>query len=210
MSDIWFTSDYHLEHAKIIELCGRPYANIKEMHEDIIDAHNSLVKKGDRVYNLGDIAMYSTGEAERVVRALHGQIHLLLGNHDRIDSWTQSFKDLFVTITDGRKTIKVNNVGRFDPRTNSTSMKIVMDHYPLRTWNGKWRNAVNAYGHTHGTITPNIGACEVGVDIALHKHGRPCPFHIDEIIEMTRCHDLWNFLDEHRDKKFTEDDLEKI
>lgn len=54
---IWFTSDLHLNHSKIIEYCNRPFSNIEEMNEMLINNWNSVVKPKDIVFCLGDIAL---------------------------------------------------------------------------------------------------------------------------------------------------------
>lgn len=47
----------HFDHANIMKLCNRPYKNIDEMNESLIDNWNNIVSKNDTVYILGDITM---------------------------------------------------------------------------------------------------------------------------------------------------------
>jgi len=61
--NIFFTSDYHIYHEKILLLGkGRPFANVEEMHAAIADRHNAVVRPGDKVYNFGDFALKCTWE----------------------------------------------------------------------------------------------------------------------------------------------------
>ena len=35
--NVWFTSDTHFGHAKIIEYCDRPFADVQEMNETLVE-----------------------------------------------------------------------------------------------------------------------------------------------------------------------------
>ena len=52
---IYYTSDLHLFHDNIIRLCNRPYKNVYEMNDDIVERWNNKVKPDDDVYILGDM-----------------------------------------------------------------------------------------------------------------------------------------------------------
>jgi calcineurin-like phosphoesterase family protein len=55
MKTIWFTSDTHFSHNNIIRYCNRPFSNVEEMDEVLINNWNNKVKQNDDVYHLGDI-----------------------------------------------------------------------------------------------------------------------------------------------------------
>ena len=80
----WFTSDTHFGHENIIKFSGRPFANVKEMNEALLDYWNQTVKPEDTVYHLGDVAMGHFDDSWEYVKKLNGNIILVLGNHDRI------------------------------------------------------------------------------------------------------------------------------
>lgn len=85
MRDYWFTSDTHFFHKNIIRYCKRPFSSVEEMNEVLIDNWNSVVKPGDLVYHLGDVAMgYNKGEFEKLWPRLNGSKRLIVGNHDNI------------------------------------------------------------------------------------------------------------------------------
>lgn len=83
---IWFTSDTHFGHERIIELCNRPFATVEEMNEALIDNWNRVVEPTDLVYHLGDAVMGTFAENVQILGRLNGTIILIPGNHDRVSS----------------------------------------------------------------------------------------------------------------------------
>lgn len=82
MSDIWVTSDTHFGHKNIIKYGDRPFENVEQMDEALIENWNSVVKQGDKVYHLGDVWMSNGEAAYKNLRRLNGKKRLVLGNHD--------------------------------------------------------------------------------------------------------------------------------
>ena len=41
---IWFTSDTHFYHNKIVEYCQRPFASVEEMNEELIARWNDIFR----------------------------------------------------------------------------------------------------------------------------------------------------------------------
>jgi calcineurin-like phosphoesterase family protein len=81
---IWFTSDTHFGHARILELCDRPFDSVEEMNEVLIDNWNSVVGHNDLVCHLGDAVMGTFAENVQILGRLNGTIRLVPGNHDRV------------------------------------------------------------------------------------------------------------------------------
>lgn len=82
MQDIYFISDMHFGHRNIIKYENRPFKNIKEMDASIIENWNSVVKKDDKVFVLGDISFYNKEKTAEIIYSLNGYKILILGNHD--------------------------------------------------------------------------------------------------------------------------------
>ena len=80
---IFLCSDQHLGHARIIDLCNRPFSSVEEMNETIIANHNRLVKPNDTVYFLGDVCMGKLADSMPLLHRMNGVKLLILGNHDR-------------------------------------------------------------------------------------------------------------------------------
>lgn len=81
-SRIWLTSDPHFYHRNIIKYCNRPFDSIEEMNEQLINNWNSLVKKQDRIFCLGDFCLGGKDKIIEIGQRLNGRKILLFGNHD--------------------------------------------------------------------------------------------------------------------------------
>lgn len=82
MGSLWFTSDPHFGHAAIIRHCSRPFVDVEEMNETIIERHNAVVRDDDTVYHLGDFA-WREQLVEPILKRLRGTHRLIAGNHDK-------------------------------------------------------------------------------------------------------------------------------
>ena len=85
MSTTFFTSDLHFGHARIIELCGRPFASADEMDRALIARWNDVVAPEDTVWVLGDYALGNRHRALGYLPELNGRKLLVIGNHDACD-----------------------------------------------------------------------------------------------------------------------------
>lgn len=78
----WLTSDQHFGHRNVIAYCKRPFADLDEMHRELVARHNAVVRDDDIVWHLGDFSL-----DDRMVRKflplLRGRHHLVPGNHDK-------------------------------------------------------------------------------------------------------------------------------
>ena len=79
---LWFISDTHFHHSKILEYCNRPFNTIEEHDQALIDNWNSVVKSEDTVFHLGDFCIGGAPKWKEIRQQLNGHIILILGNHD--------------------------------------------------------------------------------------------------------------------------------
>jgi calcineurin-like phosphoesterase family protein len=77
---VFFTSDTHFYHARVIDYCNRPFKDVYKMNEHMIKVWNKTVKPFDIVYHLGDFSMGKKAHKE-VVPRLNGTKILISGNH---------------------------------------------------------------------------------------------------------------------------------
>jgi calcineurin-like phosphoesterase family protein len=159
---IWFTSDCHFGHARIIELCHRPFENIEEMDEELIRRWNVCVKSTDTVYHLGD---FSFGDPRKYLKRLTGaHITLIVGSHDK------NLKEL--GMKDRIQTIHPLKDEYGNPRT------IVMCHFAMRSWPLSHYASWHLFGHHHGKLAPYGLSFDVGVDSWAYA-----PVSLDEVAE---------------------------
>ena len=157
MNDIFFTSDQHYGHKAILRLGqGRPFSSVEEMNETLIERHNAVVKNGDRVYHLGDIFFKATvAEAEGIISRLKGQHYLVLGNHDEVAEELQKKFAPHVQPFIWQKDIAWLTVGQ---------RKLMLCHYPMRSWKKKDGGSWHLFGHVHGRLPRFGNSFDVGVD----------------------------------------------
>ena len=137
---MWFTAALHLGHASILNKMERPYSSIEEMNQGLIATINERVAPGDSLYILGDFAYQTTAaNALRLRKQIVCEhVHLVRGNHD--DSWSQGTgSNVFESEQDYLEIAPGYARGH----------KLVLFHYPILSWNGRRRDAIQLHGHVH-------------------------------------------------------------
>lgn len=81
----WVSADLHLGHKNIIKetYANRPFKNVIEMNETIINNINSVVKPKDTIIIIGDFALSNKKKVAHWISRIIGYKILILGNHDR-------------------------------------------------------------------------------------------------------------------------------
>ena len=168
---LYFTSDLHFYHEKIIKHANRPFYNAEEMNRALLRNWNKKITPADEVYILGDLTMKGPEHAAVILRTLNGRKHLIRGNHDRFAENPQFDRSLFLSIQDYREIVYQNTC-------------FILFHYPITEWNGIRKGAIALHGHQHNPETYNtenrrngLLLYDVGVD-ANHM----TPVSADEII----------------------------
>jgi calcineurin-like phosphoesterase family protein len=175
---IYFTADTHFNHLNIIRHCGRPFADVWQMNEQLIQNWNSCVKSSDEIYILGDFMFKGSGtEANDIVKRLNGRKYLIKGNHDKFIEDETFDKSNFEWILDYYV-------------LNYKKMKFILFHYPIFEWDGYFGDSIHLYGHVHNSGNSYkqqkrfelLGkrAVNVGVDVNNHF-----PISIEQILKIT-------------------------
>jgi calcineurin-like phosphoesterase family protein len=143
-NNVWFTSDLHLWHNDIIQMCNRPYNDVDEMWLDVKTKWNHQVQDDDTVFILGDFIWKKSKQVcQRTLSQLNGKKILVLGNHDREKSL---YKEGFEYID------KIIDIQVISDKTYN----LVLCHYPMISWNGMHRGSIQLFGHCHGNLPIDV------------------------------------------------------
>lgn len=130
---IYMISDTHLNHNNIIKYCKRPFDNIEEMNDSLINNWNEIVNPNDIVYHLGDLYLGSKYDLKDLVSRLNGEIYLIRGNHDRLT--VKSYEDCGITVLKNAPILL-------------DEYKIALSHRPIPDTMLK-PDYINIHGHIH-------------------------------------------------------------
>lgn len=171
---IFVTSDTHFWHNGILR--HRPFETVEEMNETLVKNWNSVVGPDDTVYHLGDVVVWGKHPNDYdILDRLHGKIHLILGNHDRLTALAD--RSGVQAYLNGRKryesvrelcTIKHKN------------QKVILCHYPMAEWDSSHHRSLQLHGHSHGNFIPPPGALQMDVGVDCHNFH---PILLDEIFQ---------------------------
>lgn len=171
----------YYSHSNIIRYCDRPFANVKEHDDALIENHNSLVKPGDIVIHIGDFVFFREAYLfMNIFRRLNGTFIVFRGNHDKY----------FHLQYDGKKLShyfrEYHESGQGELKIGGE--KIFFNHYPCISWNASTHGRIHLFGHRHSSPSkvvahmPNSYDC--GVDNNDYK-----PVHIEEAIRLAKSSD---------------------
>jgi calcineurin-like phosphoesterase family protein len=163
---ILFTADTHFGDRRALRFDRRPFPTLAAHDAALVERWNSAVRPHDEVWHLGDFAHGPSGaEVQDLLASLNGLKHLVIGNNDSAQTlaasgWAscQHYAELLV-----------------DER------RLVLCHYPFRTWNGIGKGALNLHGHSHGRLKPTAKQYDVGVDVWDFR-----PVRLEEILARKR------------------------
>ena len=156
MSNIWFTSDHHHAHKKIVEFTGRPWLQ-EDNSKALIERWNSRVGVMDDVYHLGDFAFLYPKQADKlaeIIKELNGKIHFIKGNHCDSRLW-RIIEDMNIP-----HVVWVKDYHELTVQ----GQHIVLSHYPMTQWNRAHHGTFMLHGHTHGSYQGAGKILDVGID----------------------------------------------
>jgi calcineurin-like phosphoesterase family protein len=162
MNNIWFIADTHFGHKNIIKYCNRPFSCVEEMDEIMIYNWNSVVKRDDIVFHLGDFIWDGEKDVRKYFSKLSGQIKIIPGSHDKfIRSWF-SYNTYIEYYSKSGYFIRL--LSPIHEIQKKKEYFIVMCHYCMRVWNKSHYNSYHLYGHSHGMLESVGKSMDVGVD----------------------------------------------
>lgn len=130
MSNVFFTSDWHLRHRNILKY-RQGFLTIEDHDAALICNHLALVGKRDTTYFLGDMCFEVDDYAKRMLSSLKGNKILIMGNHDYAN-----IKELLTVFDDVVGPIKYK--GHW------------LSHHPIHPQELYGKR--NIHGHTHNQV----------------------------------------------------------
>ncbi len=177
---IFFTSDLHFGHEKIIRNCHRPFKDVEDMNSQLIENWNATVGSRDDIYILGDFALrLEMSTIHALLEQLKGRKHLIFGNHDHeIARHRYYFRDVLCSMN-----------SLFMMRI-SGDRRLLLCHYPLMYWCGDYDDRfIHLYGHIHNNAHDMKWArhlrnsYNVGVDVNDYR-----PVDLDTVLKKVAGH----------------------
>lgn len=158
---VYFTSDTHFGDHRTINIHRRAFGSVREMDTALIANWNAAVGPGDEIWHLGDVARRAA-DVEPLLARLNGSKHLIAGNNDAPGT---------------RTAIGWASVGDY-AEIEVDGMRLILCHYPFRSWNGQHRGSINLHGHSHGRLKPLPRQHDVGVDARAFR-----PVALQEMVQ---------------------------
>lgn len=135
MSTIFFTSDCHFFHKNIVSFCNRPFKDVNDMNEQMIERWNEKITNKDTVYCLGDFIWQTNIEQlKEIILRLNGHKHLILGNHDKFNFHVKS---------------KLWESVEYYKKININKKRFILCHYPIFDFEGAHHQSIHLFGHIH-------------------------------------------------------------
>ena len=144
----WFTADTHFGHGGALGLFRRPFAGVAAMDAAMIELWRERVAAHDDVWHLGDVSLARPERTAEIVDHLPGHLRLVVGNNDA---------DATRALPHWQEVVDYAELALGDHR-------LVLCHYPLRSWKNDKRGWWNLHGHSHHRLKPLSRQRDVGVD----------------------------------------------
>ena len=158
---IYYTSDHHFYHKRVLEFEKRPFESIEEMNQGLIDIWNETVEDGDTVRYLGDFCFGGYNKWVSILEQLNGNIVLYKGNHDDSRTVKKLYKEGYIK--------ELHTVGDYievkSPKTN-TGYQLWLTHYPMDI--GLRPNKYSLHGHIHSLESRMLNQVNLCVDSPLN------------------------------------------
>lgn len=191
---IFFTSDLHFGHQRIIDLAYRPFDDADHMNRAIIDNYNAVVSEDDICYFLGDICMGGWKNTLPLVGELNGTKFLVRGNHEKFfadkneerkNRVMDEYRKYFDDIIDGNSAFYT---------TDFTGLpRVTLSHFPANEDDSQQdarymehrprdNGGIVIHGHVHSkdtvTVTKN-NTIQYHVGVDAHSY---TPVALDKIV----------------------------
>lgn len=161
--NIYFMGDLHYNHENVLKFDNRPFKNVSEMNNFLVNELKTKLTENDILFDLGDM-FWKTEES--IIRNFIDEIptkniYKILGNHDNENLFKYSLCNKFKALGD-----------LFDVNIKymEKNYSIVLSHFPILSWRGKAYGSINLHAHCHGNIDEfNNSSSDLRVDIGFNS-----------------------------------------
>ena len=188
---LYFTSDLHFFHKRIVEFTGRP--TLIENHVQwLIGRINNKVPTKASVYHLGDMFFSCTNEeAIKVLSNLNGTWHFVLGNHDNVSKLATIVNSVnYLKGTDHkivgwyfRLLVKIPSLVKNE---KDYKKQLILSHFPIEDWESMSHGSYMIHGHCHAkTVTHDdkpMSQPNNRLDVGLDNNPNWEPFSFEEAV----------------------------
>jgi calcineurin-like phosphoesterase family protein len=169
----YLIADPHFDHERLMDITARPFPNVQEWNELIIENTNRMVGRSDRLIILGDFGFSNRiGYFRQQIKCRH--VELIIGNHDQESKCRNVF---------GGSIWHQRSIKFFDTH-------LYLSHYAHCFWDGSHKGWMHVYGHNHNqreayldSIWPERRSMDVSPDTAFELFGEWRPFADHEVYE---------------------------
>lgn len=134
------------------------------MNETMIENINSKVSPDDVLIILGDIAFCPPLKAVEYLSRMNCKKRIVWGNHDKKLRNSNEYR----TSSEKVGVISHGDYLELTHKVDDKNYKLVMSHFPFRSWNGAGWGSIQLHGHVHSTndnkLTPGMRQLDIGMD----------------------------------------------
>jgi predicted ribosomally synthesized peptide with SipW-like signal peptide len=115
----------------IIEYSGRPFADLDEMHSEMLKRYNEVVKPDDVCIWVGDVGFAPDSTINKMLENYNGYKILIMGNHDLNHNKVRylEFDEIYITY-----------------QVTTPEVNLCFTHYPM---DNLPEPCINVHGHEH-------------------------------------------------------------
>lgn len=181
--NIYFMSDIHYNHENVINFGSRPFKNVSDMNEYILETIKDTLKPDDVLFTLGDdFWKMKECDIERIMQSFPTRkIHKVMGNHDKYGYYWCGGKI-------GKMCLSVSDILDIVVRKNEVEYKVSLCHYPIYDFNHMYHGGIHLFGHVHGGLDCEFESnprlmVDVGFDGALAKKVGSFLISFDQVLD---------------------------
>jgi len=182
----FFTADQHFGAHHHASKYRDGFDSVDDMDRCFINEWNRWVPEDGHTFILGDFSMSKGEKTSEILSLLNGRKYLVIGNHDKglnlrnkdYFEWVKPYHEQKMCVDD-------------------SVYRLIMSHYPFRSWNKMHYGSWNLHGHCHNNLSRAPCQLDVGVDSAKYLLGLWKPFSLSEVALILR-NEQAECLDHHK------------